>query len=238
MSLKNIVAKLIPLFVLAPFAAQAVPSLGVATDNGYICDSGESTCPDPYQTAFGGGVFDGPYFGAEEGFIIGPSGDDLIVFTNIVDADIWLLTDDWVHSKNDPTIDGAALSLLSGTDQFDGYKPTPYWGINLGMVDADWSPLGSEFNPAPFYSLTVTLEYAERFAVGHYFFAVADDNGMAGLQANGIPGPPGPGSRPDSFSPKTTSAVGISEPAPLMLLGLGLLALAFASRRRVSLSTI
>lgn len=219
--------------LMVPYAAQAVPSLGVATDNGYICDSGESSCPDPYQLYFGGGIHSGPYGGAQEGFIIGPSGDSLIIWSNIFDADIWLLTDSYVFANLNPTINGSALTPLYDTGQFDGYKPTPYYGINLGDVDTNtWTAVDDPFNPHGFYFFEVTLAYTgdSRDFAGHYFFAVADDNGVSGLQANRVPGEHGP----DSFSPKTTSAVFVPEPTPLSLMAAGLLVIGVSviTRRR------
>jgi hypothetical protein len=232
---------------MAPLTAVAVPSLGVGTGNGYICDSqdaGDGKCPDDYQTYdFDGDGFDntsyvGPFFGAQEGFILGPSGDNLHIWTNILDADIWLLTDAIVQSMNSPTIDGMVLSLLGDTGQFDGYKPQPYSGINLGPVFSDnvlnvgWELMPNDpFSPSPFYMYTAQLDYVGKILADHYFFAVADDNDAAGLQANN--GQNNGRNGGDSFSPKTTSAVAISEPGPLAVLGAGLLLVGAIRRRRM-----
>ena len=203
----------------------AVPSLVVGTDNGYICEAGE-TCD--WQAELGP-IIPGPFHGVDEGFIIGASGDGLSIITNILGADIWLLTTADVFALNNPLINGIALTLIpdpDDPDQFDGYQPTPYYGINLGQVDTtdSWVPF-DPYNPSPFFLLDVILTYSGQLDTGIYFFAVANDNLLAGLQAN----EPGP----DSFSPKTASAVAISEPSTITLLGVGflLIGLGFAKRR-------
>lgn len=231
-----------------PIASHAVPSLGVGTSTGsYICDGGDysaGTCPDDYQLYYGGSIYEGPYRGADEGWIIGPSGDDLIVWTSILSSDIWLLTDDTTYSNHTPTIDGSSLTELTGTGQFDGYKPTPYWGINLGPVtttggdvNIGWTELPQPpFSPPQpgFYSLSVELAYVGTIPPGTYFFAVADSNGTTGLQANSgnIRRRALSANNSDLFSPKTTSAVTIPEPGTLSLFGLGAIVIGIAGRRR------
>ncbi len=197
--------------------AQAVPSLGVATGT-YI---GDSACSSQASYI---DCFTGPYVsGANEGFVIGPSGSNLIVFSNITDADIWLLTTSDVESANNPSINGNSLSLVTLTQgsQFDGYIPTPYYGIDLGPMSTANPLPDPPFAPPTFYYELETLTYSGTILPGQYFFAVADDNGKDGLQSTG------PG-QPDSFSPKTTSAVGdhqVPEPAVFLLFGTGLMAL-------------
>lgn len=220
------------LVLLSP-GVQAVPSLGVATEFAY-----QGPEFDAYQDYF---VQEYIVAGEElHGFAIGPSGSDLIVFTNILSSDIYLLTTEDVYQTNSPLFDGVALGLFEGTGQFNGYKPTPYYGLNLGQVDGDWYALPSDpFQPAPYYAMDVPLTYSGEILAGQYFFAVADDNGTSGLQANGGHNNGGisvftaSGNGSDSFSPATSSATGVvPEPGTLLLLGSGLLGARFYMRKR------
>jgi hypothetical protein len=215
----------VALLVIGSTAAQAVPSLGVATGS-YIGDAAcalEASYID---------CFTGPYVsGSGEGFVIGPSGSDLFIFSNITGADIWLMTTSDVESANSPMVDGNALSLVTLTDgtQFDGYIPTPYYGIDLGPISTSNALPNPPYAPPTFYYEAVTLTYTGTIGADQYFFAVADDNGTAGLQSNGSRD-----YKPDDFSPKTTSAVGgppsVPEPAAFLLFGSGLVGLGFLRR--------
>ena len=203
----------------------AVPSLGVATQFGYVGSTGQ-TGLESYQDYFVNTFITGT--DATHGFLIGPSGSNLIVFTNITGANIYLLTTSDVNTANAPTLNSLAMVQFAGTGQFDGYAPTPYYGRNLGPVTVGpgaWSTLPSNpFTPGQFYALNVQLNYSGSIGPSQYFFAVADANGLTGLQASG-----GGGFGPDPFSPKTTSAV--SEPGTLLLLGSGLVGLGLLRRR-------
>ena len=209
--------------------ARATPSLGVGTGS-YI---GDTAClavsgTDAYQQCF-----TGPYIsGTNEGFGIGTSGSSLFVFTDILNADIWLFTTSDVQTDNAPVAGGHTLSLISFTsgDHIAGFAPTPYYGYDFGQVGPSWTtlPVSAAF-PATFYYLPLTLTYTGTLQPGQYFFAVADDNGSAGFQGAGG------GGQKDSFSPKTTSAVGqtqVPEPSTFLLFVSGLLGLGFFRFRK------
>ena len=62
-----------------------------------------------------------------------------IVFTNILRADIYLLTDDDVFDNNDITLklgegDQPLQIEEANADKLKGYKPSPFWGVDLGPV--------------------------------------------------------------------------------------------------------
>ncbi len=198
-------------------AAYAVPSLGVGTGD-FNC-----TGATEYWDCFSGNL-------GGHGFALPASGvtDGITPFTNIGGANIWLLAE--------PGIDPVSFAAGGTTYLFDtvfspgvafGSYQTPYEGANLGEVDGDWSALPSPFNPATFYGLPGTLDYSGD-AAGKWVFLVADDNGIGGLQGNGMPG------KHDSFSPKTTGAVGVPEPSTLSMAVVGgiILIVGIIARRR------
>lgn len=213
----------VAILVIGSTVALAVPSLGVATGS-YI---GKSACAAKASYI---DCFTGPYIsGANEGFAIGPSGSNLFVFSNILNKDIWLMTTSDVQSANSPKINGNSLGLInltSGT-HFDGYKPTPYYGIDLGPMSTANKLPKPPYTPDQFYFESVLLSYTGTIQPGQYFFAVANDNGIAGLQGQG-----GGKIKADDFSPKTTSAVGspVPEPTAFLLFGAGLMGLGLMRR--------
>ena len=202
--------------------SHAVPSLGVGSSFGYVNGT------DAYQLYWGSAT---PGPSGEDGFVVGPSGSSLHVFTNITGADIYILTTADVGMGNGITFNGG-VSEFADTGVFRSYSPTPYYGTNLGQADS-WDTLPSDpFVPGTFSSLDVTVAYAGILGTDQWIFAAADTNGLAGLQAKAskewdadtftlikYPG--------DGSSPKTTSARGwqVPEASALLLFATGLFGL-------------
>lgn len=238
------------IFIIQPTRVFAVPHLGVATNGIYYYAQGDEF--EPYQDYFAIGSAPASANGGHHGFEIGPSGSNLIIFTNYTDYEIYLLTDNLTGNNNNPTFGGTSLGEISvyATGQADGYKPTPYYAIKIGKVkdngtiNPGWYELpydpfegdpysGDPFNPDTYYAYSASLEYTGTLAcpnsydVCTYFFAAADKapNGGDGYLSFNSSNPNG-NSSTDAFSPKTTSAVArVPEPATLLLLGSGLLTL-------------
>lgn len=159
------------------------------------------------------------------------------------------MTDNLTGENNDPIYDGEALTeVITETYQADGYKPTPYYAVNIGTVldgsgnpNPGWSILPRDpFSPEPFYAYRAELNYTGTLAcpnsydVCTYFFAAADinDDGKLTFNSSNTNGNSSNNGRntnnssTDGFSPKTTSAVTrVPEPSTIILLGAGLLGL-------------
>lgn len=199
--------------VFGSTVAHAVPSLGVGTG------TFECTGATEYWECFSGNL-DG------HAFALPASGatDGISPFTNITDSNIWLLAEPSIGSF---TFNGVSSFTVLTAGAFASYD-TPYQGVNLGQVDSDWTEITSSlFNPAPFYMLPGTLTYTGTDVEGDWLFLVADIG-------NNYPPLNPTGKGHDTFSPKTTSAVGIvrvPEPGMLLLFGAGLIGLPFFGRK-------
>ena len=229
MSTKRLALGLVAAILILSISSvsSATPSLGVATNEAYSGSTGQTGLTD-YQDYFVDTSIPGT--DATHGFVIGPSPETLIVWASAdyMGVNIWLLTDSAIEAGNNPTINGNALTIVNTEGKnIDGYKPKPYYGINLGTIGSSWYELvGFPGEGQTFYALDVTLAYSGAIGEEHYFFAYADgtmDNILNPTQAS------------DYFSPKTDSATNghqVPEPGMLALLGMGLFGIGLFGRRK------
>ena len=218
------------ILVLGSTKAMAVPSLGVGTGGSYYLENSGDTL-DAYQSYWGASAV---YNGVDHGFGFLSSGDNLHVFTNNIDENIWLLAEN-SFAGNNLSFGENALDTPFGADndKIASYIG-PFWGLNLGVVldingnpNNGWSLLPTDpFQPGPFYEFSATLTFAGVLPLGDYLFAVADDFNGYFDKGRGVR---------DETSPATTGTVNgavVPEPTTILLLGIGLAGLAGAEVRR------
>jgi hypothetical protein len=142
------------------------------------------------------------------------------------DANIYIVTD--AGAGHTFTIGSTTYSLnLQINQKADGYKPTPYYALNLGsvnnlLVTGSWISATAPYLTSggkEFFTLRGTFD-GSGLSMEDWIFAIADAN------KNGIVFESGQ----DAFSPKTTSTT-VPEPATLLLLGVGLVGLGILGRK-------
>jgi len=206
--------------------ATATPNLGVATS--VYAYTGPVPPTDPWINYFADDLVQ--IGGEDSGFVLGPSGSELIVFTDLIGYDIYLLTDSDVGINNAPAYGGTPLEVIPyETGQADGYKPTPYYAVLL--PDTGWEPISGAEGLEGYYMFTAELTYEGVIPLVSYFFAAADVANPGGeLHFNSSIDDPNTDT--DPFSPKTSSASPIPEPSSLLLISSGLLGLGLFGRAR------
>lgn len=234
-SVKKVLRVLEIIFVFGIFVSQAyaTPTLGVATDSGIYAYTDPSALTDEYINYFADTIV--PAFDDYEGFVIGPSGSDLTIFTSYNPSveQIYLLAEvgagenlPLTFNGSNPTGISPPSTFISGTAPGFGDKPYAYW--TLSQNSSDWTTHIFE-SSRTFYLYTGPITYSGDWTLGYYFFSSAETNGTAGLKYAG-----GGGGQKDDTSPKTTSAGGepVPEPATMFLLLPALGGIAIWGRKR------
>ena len=211
-------------------SAFATPRLGVATDTGIYAYTGDTSPDDEWIKFFASDIV--PCIAGQEGFVVGPSGSSLTVFTNYNPPTTLLYLIANTGGDLMPMSFGGMDLILNDinnpfiTGQADGYTAKPYAYVQL--INTAWKPAPPEFPKEGdkdfwFYTAPVIYIGAWKPADGYYFFAGADTNGTPNLQYNGS----------DAFSPKTASSGGHTpEPATMLLFGIGAFGFGVFKRRK------
>lgn len=191
-------------FLLLPLAASAIPALGVQTDALAI--------PDGYAVN---------------------NGDEIMIWAESKDVDVYLLTTAYGAGFSF-TPEGESAIGFSQAYQPETWDPniisffsdeTPYWGINVTdylhtiAPDAIYLVNNSAFDD-DWFSVSGTITLSGDWGEGEWLFVVADYDGNDVIGGG-------------EFSPPTTSATSVPEPATMFLLGTGLIGLVGLSRVRM-----